>query len=232
MNQIIITSLFVFCSIFAFGQDSEDRSVDSFHGVSISASVDAELVKGNQNEVHITVENYDLDDVKTEVIGGILKVGMKSKKNWNMGWSKKRKVKAVITYTDELDYIAVGSSADLTADHVIESDELELKVSSSGDMTIEVDVNELDASVSSSGDLYIKGFADKATVSASSSADFEGKKLKVGDANLKASSSADIAIHVSGNLKAIASSSADIEYYGNPTNKDISKSSGADVDGH
>ena len=231
MNQIIITSLLLLSSFWLLAQDSEDRSVGSFHGVAVSASVDAELVKGNSNEVHITVENYDLDDVKTEIKDGILKVGMKSKKNWG-GWSKKRKVKAVITYTDELDYLAVGSSADLTADHVIKSEELKLKVSSSGDMTVEIDVNELDASVSSSGDLYIQGTADKAKVSASSSADFEGKKLKVGDADLKASSSADISIHVSGELKASASSSADIEYYGNPKSKDISKSSGADIDGH
>ena len=213
-------------------QDSEERTFDSFHGVSVSASVDAQLIKGNRNHVLIEVENYDLDDVKTEVSGGILKVGMKSKNNWNLGWSKKKKVKATITYKDELDYLSVGASADLVADHIIESDELEISVSSSGDMTVEVDVRRLDASISSSGDLYIKGTADKAKVRASSSADFEGKRLKVGDADLKASSSADISIHVSGDLKASASSSADIEYYGNPTNKDISKSSSGTVDGH
>ncbi len=229
-----ILLLFSLCiTTFLSAQSSETRSVGSFDGIAVSASVDAELVKGSKNEVKITVENYDLHDVKTEIENGVLKVGMKSKNgwNWNKG-GKKRKVKAVITFSDELDYIAVGSSADLISHDVITGDELELKVSSSGDMSVEIDVNHLDASVSSSGDLSVEGKAHSADVDVSSSGDFYGKKFQVKEADLKASSSADISIRVSDKLKARASSSADIEYYGNPEIRDIHKSSGADVTQH
>lgn len=232
-NQIMAFTIWLITSIGLLAQTNDSRTFDSFHGVKVGASVDAELVKGNENRVDLEVENVDLDEVKTEVENGILKVTMKSKNNWNGGWNKKRRVvKATITYADNLDFIGVGSSADLVTDEVITGEELELKVSSSGDMSIAVDVDHLIAKVSSSGDLDIEGSAHTAKVSVSSSGDFTGRKLKVVDADLKASSSADISIHVSGVLHAKASSSADIEYYGNPTEKHIDKSSQATVEGH
>ena len=171
-------------------QKSEVRNVDDFHGVSVSASVDAELIKGSTDKVTIIVENYDLADVETEVKNGILKVNMKGK-GWGSGSWKKRKVKAEIVYSGELDHISVGASADLIAKDVIKSKELEVNVSSSGDASMEVDVEELRANVSSSGDLNIKGRATHAHVVASSSADFEGGKLETDEAVLTASSSAN-----------------------------------------
>lgn len=231
-QTILSTILFLSVSLLAGAQNKGTRQMDAFHGVSASASVNAVLVKGNKNEVAIEAYEVDLEDVKTELEDGILKVGIKSKKNWMGNWNSKRKVNVTITYTDELDYIGVSSSADLTSKDFIKSNNLKLDVSSSGDMIIEVDVDNLTASISSSGDLDISGRADFAKVSASSSADFNGKNLKVKNAELSASSSADISVYVSESLKASASSSGDIEYYGNPTKKDISKSSGGDVDGH
>lgn len=233
MPQILLSTVLFLCvSLFATAQNKETRSLSSFHGVSASASVNAILVKGNKNEVAIEAYETELEDVKTEIEDGILKVGMKSKNKWSMNWSSKRKVNVTVTYTDDLDYIGVSSSADLTSKDVISGDDLKISVSSSGDMTIEIDVDNLTASISSSGDLNISGSANFAEVSGSSSADFNGKNLKVINAEVSASSSADISIYVSESLKASASSSGDIEYYGNPTKKDISKSSGGDVDGH
>jgi hypothetical protein len=231
MKNLFSTSIvFLFVSVFSFifAQESEVRKFSGFHGVAASASVDAELVKGSENKVTITVENYELEDVETEIEGGVLRVGMKSK-GWNNGSWKKRKVHALIEYNGELDHLSVGASADLIAKNVISGDKLKIEVSSSGDMTLEVDVKELYANVSSSGDLNIRGKANRAKVVASSSADFEGSDLEVDEAELIASSSADITIHVNNSLKATASSSADIEYSGNPSVKDITKSSQASV---
>jgi hypothetical protein len=231
MRLSILSALFVFLlfsSSSIFAQDKEVRTFDEFHGVSVSASVDATLTKGSENKVTIMVENYELENVKTEMKNGVLYVGMKSKGWNNSGW-KKKKVQANIVYSDELDEISVGASADLIVKGPVKSDELKLNVSSSGDMSIEVDVNELHANVSSSGDLDIKGRASYANVVASSSADFEGEDLEVDEAELTASSSADISIHVNKSLKATASSSADIEYSGDPQIKDITKSSQAEI---
>ena len=228
---LLLTIIFLSIGMTLTAQERETRSVDDFHGIAVSASINAELVKGNKNELSIEVSGVELDDVETEVVNGILKLGMKSK-NWSGNWLKKSKVTVIVTYTDDLDYISASSSADLVGKDIIKGEELEIVVSSSGDVILEVDVDELVATISSSADLDISGRANSAEVKASSSADFNGRKLIVQEADLSASSSADIVIHVDKALKARASSSADIEYYGSPQQKDVSKSSNGSVSGH
>ncbi|MFT6807019.1 MAG: hypothetical protein ACJA01_000237 [Saprospiraceae bacterium] len=231
VSLIIISLLMIFCFMSgATAQDAETRTLGDFHGISVGSIVSAQLHKGSKNEVAIDVVGFELSDVTTEIEDGVLKVGMKHKKK-KFNWASKNKVNVIITYTDDPDQIAVSSSADIIAKDVIKGNSLSLSVSSSGDMKVKVDVDKLIASVSSSGDLTIKGTANDATVSATSSADFEGSKLVVQDAELSASSSADITIHVERSPVARASSSADITYFGSPEKKDISKSGQADVEG-
>jgi len=231
MNRLLlVTFLFSVLQLSLSAQDSETRDLSSFKGVSASASVDVTLVKGNRNEAEITVKNVELDDVVTEINNGILKVGMDGKgKKWSWGKNKRRKVAVTVTYTDDLEYLSVSSSADLICDDVISGDYLEIKASSSGDMSVSVDVEELEATVSSSADIEIDGSADEASITASSSADFLGKRLDVNNAEVSASSSADIEISVANSLEARASSSADITYYGNPELHKVKKSSSGAV---
>ena len=226
-NSSILLFLFVFIANVAFAQDSETRTLDSFHGVSSSTSVDVELKKGNKNEAVVTVKGVDLDKVHTEVERGILKIGMKKNKVWS--WGKKKKVTVVVTYTDEIDYLSASSSSDIICDDVLTGRDLEIRVSSSADIVCEVDVENLDAAASSSGDIEISGTADEAELSASSSGDILGFDLEAKYVDARASSSGDVEITVTEELKAKASSSGDVTYKGNPKLKDVSKSSSGDV---
>lgn len=223
----IVISLLI-SSISLQAQSEETRTLSSFDGISVSQSIEAELVKGNKNEVVITVSKVDLDDVITEIEGGVLKVKMKKK--WNYNWTKKTKVKAVITYSDYPSYISVSSSSGIISRDKIITERLELISSSSADLILDIDVDELDARCSSSSDIEIAGTADRATVSSSSSSDFLGENLTVRIANLSASSSSDIYMHVTDELSAKASSSSDIQYSGNPELKKIKKSSSGDIE--
>ena len=209
-------------------QETETRSLGSFDGISVSQSIDAELIKGNTNEATITVRNVDLDDVITEVEGGVLKLRMVKK--WNVNWGgKKKKVQIVLTYADYPNYISASSSADVISRDKIITERLEVNASSSADVIIEVDVDQLESNASSSADIEISGSADKAYVKVASSADFLGKRLSTKIADLSASSSGDIELRVSDELSAKASSSGDISYYGNPDVKKAKKSSSGEI---
>lgn len=211
-----------------FAQDTETRSLGSFDGISVSQSIDAELIKGNTNEATITVRNVDLDDVITEIEGGVLK--LKMAKKWNNNWGgKKKKVQIVLTYADYPNYISASSSADVISRGKIITESLEVNASSSADLILEVDVDQLESSVSSSADIEISGSADEAYVKVTSSADFLGKRLSTKIADLSASSSGDIELRVSDELSAKASSSGDITYYGNPDVKRSKKSSSGEI---
>ena len=210
--RYFITFILLFSTLLITAQNSGEKDLETFRGVAVSSSVEAKLVKGDKNHIYVEVQNVDLNDVKVEIDDGILYVGKKNK-NWNISWGNGKRIKAIITYADELSYLSASSSADLVADEIVYSDQLKIRVSSSGDMNVEVDAQALDIDVSSSADL-------------------NGKKLVVDEVKVSASSSADVYIHVKNKLKARASSSADIVYYGNPTNVDNSSSSGGDIEKH
>lgn len=227
-NQVVLIISLLLAQSGLFAQDTETRSLGSFDGISVSQSIDAELIKGNSNEAKITVKNVDLDDVITEVENGILK--LKMKKKWNNNWGgKKKKVQIVLTYADYPSYISASSSADVISRDKIITESLEVNASSSADIILDVDVKELESSVSASADIEISGSADEAYVKVSASADFLGKRLSTKRADLSASSSGDIELRVSDELSAKASSSGDITYYGNPDVKKSKKSSSGDI---
>ena len=83
---------------------------------------------------------------------------------------------------------------------------------------------------SSSADIEIEGACNSIEVDASSSADIEANELTCRSASIDASSSADVSVYASESVMAHASSGGDIYVAGKPQVRDVSKSSGGDVD--
>ena len=48
---LLLTIIFLSIGMTLTAQERETRSVDDFHGIAVSASINAELVKGNKNEL-------------------------------------------------------------------------------------------------------------------------------------------------------------------------------------
>lgn len=128
--------------------------------------------------------------------------------------------------TNELE-IKTTSSGSISGNFVCTK--LEVDASSSGNFNAEVEANEIEIECSSSADIKLTGKAKTVDVDASSSADCNLKNLHVENAEVEASSSADVSVYASKSINASASSSADIIYYGNPSQKSVRESSSGDV---
>lgn|GEM_PF-302562 len=146
--------------------------------------------------------------------------------------------------------LKASSSGDLKASaFTVES--LEIHASSSGDVEAvssstgrvlieasssgEVELRSLGAAdfmvdASSSADVELEGACGTIEVEASSSADVDAAKLTCRAATVAASSSGDVSVHATESIEAQASSGGDVYVTGNPASRDISKSSGGDVD--
>ena len=108
---------------------------------------------------------------------------------------------------------------------------VQIEASSSGDIELDsLDAAEFIIEASSSADIELSGSCANIEVEASSSADVEAHELSCSSADIHASSSADVSVHVSDAVTARASSGGDIYVSGNPPMRDISKSSGGDVE--
>ena len=108
---------------------------------------------------------------------------------------------------------------------------IDIEASSSGDVTLEsLSAAEFVVNASSSADVELSGACSTITVDASSSADVEAASLTCNSASVSASSSADVSVYASDSVEADASSSGDVSIAGSPAARDVSKSSGGDVD--
>ncbi len=123
----------------------------------------------------------------------------------------------------------VSSSADAVA--LVRDGRLDVEASSSADVNVTVlGATNVDIDASSSADVELSGTCQALAISASSSADVEARDLQCATGEIRASSGADISAYLSESVEARASSGADISVAGNPQSRDVSKSSGGDVE--
>lgn len=224
---ILISTIGFYSSVYAGNSDkTETRNLSNYHAVKVSAGIDLYLKMGDTEEVKVVAEDDIIDDLKTEVENGTLKIYMK-KSNWNWGgFSKTRKVYVTVK---ELDEIHASSGSDVKSENTLKGESLDVKASSGSDVSLDVVYKNFSLDTSSGSDAKVSGKTKTFEAEASSGSDINAKELESVICKVKVSSGSDASVNVSDELYARASSGADVYYYGNPQVKDIDESSGGDV---
>lgn len=177
----------------SYGQNRETRNVDTFTKLSFRVPGKLYLKQGSPQKVELEGPKDVLKEIETEVDGGKLIIGKEDKwMNWN--WGDKDRIIAYVTVKD-LSAISVSGSGDLIGQGKITSSDIDLSVSGSGSLQIEVDASgKMEGNVSGSGELIVKG----------SCRSFESDVSGSGEVNLSATiqESADFGVSGSGKIRA------------------------------
>lgn len=204
----------------------EDRKVSSYDGVKVSTGIEVYIRQGSSQSVTVEADEDDIEDLMTEVKGGILNIYFENKSSfWN--WDQ-RSGKVFVTVT-EIKLITSSSGSDVIGETVLVSDYLEVESSSGSDLKLHVKVKTLKAESSSGSDMELSGEAEFFEASSSSGSDLEAIDLTARKAKLRASSGSDLSANVTEDIEADASSGSDITYSGRPQYVNIDESSGGDV---
>ena len=195
----------------------------SFDEIRVSQSINAEVVKSDEEKVVISAPSDILEDIVVENSNGKLYIHFKSGVNISarnvaakifakdfsaVKASSSATINIQDKFTQDNMTLEASSSADITGD--LEANEMSINVSSSGSFTGKIWAVNLNSEVNSSGDIDISGKSKNATLSASSSGNLNAQRMLVENATVTASSSGDVSISVSDQLDASASSSGDI----------------------
>lgn len=207
--------------------ETQLRKPGSFDAIKVSTGIDLYLTMGNTEELKVVADDDIIDDLKTEVEDGTLKIYMK-RNNW-FNWGSGHKTKKVYVTVKELGKLSASSGSDVESTNTLEGESLEVKCSSGSDLKLEVYYKNLSVDTSSGSDSKLRGKVKTLRVEASSGSDIDAGKLESSICYAKARSGSDVTINVSSELYADASSGSDINYYGSPAIIDIDKSSGGDV---
>ena len=189
---------------------------------------DLELVSGSEGELTLSGEENLLEHLETEVKNGTLTI--KPEKGYNLqpsSW-KSGGIKIIVP-VEEINSVAMSGSGDIVGKTKLKSDDFEVVMSGSGDITLDIDGNSVESTLSGSGDIRLSGRANDFSVKISGSGDVHAYDLEAKNVNAVVSGSADIKVTALESLTARVSGSGDIHYRGNPEKIDSKTAGSGDI---
>lgn len=210
-------------SSFNFADRSADdvRKLDSFEGIGISIHADVFYTQGNNHEIRIEGAEKDVKDLKTVVRDGFLQVKFD---NYRI---KRSKLTIYIT-SNQLEAVKLSGSGKFYAEKQVSSEEMDLSVSGSGDISFSLlNAEEVDVKISGSGNASLeKGNAEEIDVKISGSGKLHAENFEVSECSVAISGSGSVRITANDELDAKMSGSGKVYYKGDPRVNSISSGSG------
>lgn len=200
---------------------TENKQFGDVTGVELHASFDVYISEGSPAGVRIEAEENIIPHIEMHVLNGVLNIEEED----NVRLRPRKPVKIYIT-SPGYSKIQVHSSGNIIGQTKITNDtKLDLSVSGSGEMKLDVDAPEIEANVSGSGEVHLSGDTKKISGDVTGSGEIKAMNLKSEEADLQVSGSGSIDVNASVKLDVNISGSGDVRYKGDPTvNKNVSGS--------
>jgi hypothetical protein len=186
---------------------TEERNIDDFTGLKVSSGIDVVIRQGNEISLELEADDNLHEVIITEVEGDVLRVY--TRKNIRKARSKK-----VYLVYEELNSIRISSAGDVEGENVLEADDLDIDLSSAGDLSLEVDAERITCDISSSGDARLSGSTRVLEASLSSAGDLHAYELKAEEVDVRCSSAGDARVYASKEFNMRSSSAGSIYYKG------------------
>ena len=190
---------------------TETRSISDFNEISVTGAFNVNIFCSSNDNVTIETDENLMKLVETIVKDDELII--RFNKEYNVTNYTVLNVK--VPY-NSLKEIEVTGSGEVTSKDVVKEDKLELSVTGSGDILLELLVEYLAAEVTGSGAIHLKGKVQEAEFEVTGSGDIRAKELNVDVAEASVTGSGDIYLSVKKDLDADVTGSGDINYYGKP----------------
>jgi Putative auto-transporter adhesin, head GIN domain len=202
-------------------QITQNRPVSGVRSVKLGTNVDLVIQQGAAESLSVTGDEAILPALLTDVSLGQMAIRYDPRYNIQSN----TRPKLVLTVKD-LNELRLSSSATVEVGP-LNTGKFNIIVSSSCNLTIKgIQADTIAVRITSSADIAIQGEANSLDLDISSSVNFQAGDLKVQNADVTMSSSADVTLWVVNDLRANLSSSGNIAYYGSPAVHEINSSSG------
>lgn len=200
-----------------FGQDCEDGwgpdvevvlNMPPFHSIVLKNDIKVNISQGDVFSVVAVGEENIIDLLELDVQNGV----------WDIEFERcvdDHDVKLFIT-TPDVRLLSIQGSGDIFAETFLETQDLSLRISGSGDMCLGTFAQHVDAKISGSGNIELEGNAESLDLSISGSGDFKAFPFISQRADVRISGSGDASVHVLELLEVNISGSGNVYFKGNP----------------
>jgi hypothetical protein len=208
----LITAGVLFAAIAISAQNTEDRSVGTFTKISMGISGDVYISQGNVPKLTVEADAEILGLIITEVKNDELKIRFSQSRV-----RSKTPVRIWVT-TAEIEGLYLSGSGNMITETAIKSDEMDLKLSGSGNINVkDLSCNEVDAAISGSGNIDVTGSSGELSIAISGSGNCNAEEFKTEKTDVKISGSGNCRVNAAQDLTVAVSGSGSVFYSGNPT---------------
>lgn len=205
--------------------NQETRSLQSFNAVKVSNAVEAELIKGDKNEIHIAASGIDLDRVSTAINKQVLEVKITGS---NLGGSS---VKVTITYKD-INEVSASTAAKVFVKDPLSARTVKINATTSSYIEAEVNSHALVLDAATNAKVFITGSAETLDLKAFTNAEIDGTDFDVDDANVRVNTAASANFTVNESIKGSAATAGKVYYQGDPNFVDVKTNTGGAIEGN
>ena len=142
---------------------TKELDLGKINGIGLGISADVYLTYGSSQSVKVEGQANIIDNLKTRVSGG----------KWNIGFQERVKnhksIKIYVTIPNLTTAAVSGSGYLESTNHFPNLDDLEVAVSGSGKVKLDVAASEISTAISGSGDVHLQGSAGKHRIAVSGS---------------------------------------------------------------
>lgn len=191
-------------------QGKDTRTVSSFNAIDLAISADVFVRQGGTQSLVLEGSDNDLEKVVTEVSGTELKIKTRPG-TWRIG-----RVTIYITMQD-VEKLHISGSGNIKSENGIQSKDLELSISGSGNITIpDLTTSKVNATISGSGNISYSGksSAEESKVMVIGSGNIDAQEFTAKDTRVTITGSGDCKVNASENLDIMITGSGNVYYSG------------------
>ncbi len=189
---------------------SEVLNLPNFRGIQLSVEANVVLRQGSFQEIIVEGKSNVVREIERDLESGI----------WDIEFDRcVRDVDELNIFitTPVIDYIGLTGSGEIFGENVLLVDDIELRISGSGDIDLALEADDIEADLAGSGRLFLEGVADEIELDITGSGDVRAFNLTVNRADIDILGSGDVEITVLEELDVDIEGSGDVYYRGNPS---------------
>lgn len=191
---------------------SEQRNVASASKIKLMGSYIVEVTQGDTTSVRIETDENLLPYLSTSNESDWLVI--KSKDHENLAPSDRIKVFITTNKLEGLDLVGSGNVIGKTK--FSGGEMLEMKITGSGDINLEVNTPKIKSEITGSGNINLAGETKDEEIRIAGHGDYKAENLKAENANVHISGSGDVKIFADIKLVVNIAGSGSVNYRGNP----------------
>lgn len=189
------------------------RTTAAYEGLEVSGSFDVKLISGKEGNIIIKGDENLLEFIITEVKDGRLSVYFDKNKTIRYNYNSSIEVTIPI---EEINQLSFSGSGNLKNNDLIKTENLNVEISGSGNVSYNAETKNLKITKSGSGNLVGKGTTNNLDLKSEGSGNVNLYDLKSENAVVSQTGSGNIKVNCSVNFDALTIGSGNIQYYGNP----------------